>query len=149
MYVTAGAGREVRLRVSEALVREFHAVRARFERVAAPGASFVAFLALSVWDAWGPTLTRMGGKWRHVYLRDGYRCQNPVCSRRDVTPHHLRFVSQGGGDEDDNVVSLCAWCHLEGIHGGRLRAAPPASAIDWTIGREPIAVVHGRARVAL
>jgi hypothetical protein len=23
-----------------------------------------------------------------VYARDGFRCTNPVCGRRDLTPHH-------------------------------------------------------------
>src|ERR1044072_5560179 len=46
-----------------------------------------------------------------VYRRDAFRCSSPVCTRRDVTPHHLVFRSRGGGDEDENVASLCVWCH--------------------------------------
>ena len=35
----------------------------------------------------------------HIYARDGFECQSPLCTRRDVTPHHLVFRSHGGGDE--------------------------------------------------
>jgi hypothetical protein len=144
--VLAGAGRELRLRVSAGLLAYFQRLRTRFERVAPPEASFIAFLGLAVWDAWLPAVRGMVGRWLHVYRRDRYRCCSPVCTRRDVTPHHLRFQSHGGGDEDENVVSLCSACHLDGIHQGRLRASPPASRIRWLIGRDPIMVVDGRER---
>ena len=72
--------------------------------------------------------------YRQIYERDRHRCVSPVCCRRDVTPHHLRFRSQGGSDEDANVGSLCVWCHLRGIHEGRITAGPPAERIRWRIG---------------
>ncbi|MEO8184079.1 MAG: hypothetical protein ABI895_35110 [Deltaproteobacteria bacterium] len=86
-----------------------------------------------------------------VYLRDRCRCSSPVCSRRDVTPHHLRFRSAGGSDEDDNMASLCTWCHLFGVHGGRLRATGSAGNIRWELGaREaPCMRVEGRQRIEL
>lgn len=85
-----------------------------------------------------------------IYLRDGYRCRSPVCSRRDVTPHHLRFRSRGGGDEPDNLATVCSWCHLFGIHGGRIRAEGTARRIRWELGPtgEPCVVVDGRDRIA-
>jgi hypothetical protein len=64
-----------------------------------------------------------------------------------VTPHHLHFRSHGGDDSDENVTSLCTWCHLEGIHGGHISARPPASNIRWTFGRNQHTVVEGRRRV--
>ena len=72
--------------------------------------------------------------------------RRPAWTRRDVTPHHLRFQSHGGGHEYKNVAALCSWCHLEGIHGGRIKAQPPASAIHWRFGRpgEVPLVVRGR-----
>lgn len=85
----------------------------------------------------------------NIYARDGFECRSPLCTRRDVTPHHLRFRSQGGGDEDDNLVSLCVWCHLFGVHEGRISARPPASNVRWQLGREPILVVDGRVKAEL
>ena len=81
-------------------------------------------------------------------FRDVFRCASLVCTRRDVTPHHLVFRSHGGGDEDENVASLCAWCHLEGVHRGGIGAEPPASHIRWRIGRSGTLRVEGRARKA-
>jgi hypothetical protein len=87
--------------------------------------------------------------WGQVYLRDRCRCSSPVCSRRDVTPHHLRFRSAGGGDEDDNLASLCTWCHLFGVHGGRIRATGSAGKIRWELGSRaaPCVRVEGRQRL--
>lgn len=144
--VRAGADRELRLGVTGDLLEQFHRVRRRFERVAPPEASFVAYLGLALWDAWLPSIPGTLDRWKDIYRRDRYRCSSPVCMRRDVTPHHLVFRSQGGGDEDENMASVCCTCHLDGIHQGRLRASPAASKIRWTIGRDPIMVVDGRER---
>jgi len=107
------------------------------------GGSLIRFLCLSFWEVWGVTFDGSGAYGR-IYARDGYRCTNPTCSRRDVTPHHLRFRSHGGGDEPENLTSLCVWCHLEGVHGGRIKARPPAPDIHWQLGRKPILAVRGR-----
>jgi hypothetical protein len=144
--VRAGADRELRLGVTGDLLEQFHRLRRRFERIAPPEASFVAYLGLSLWEAWSPSIPGALDRWKDIYRRDRYRCSSPVCMRRDVTPHHLVFRSQGGGDEDENMASVCCTCHLEGIHQGWLRAEPPASRIRWTIGRDPIMVVDGRER---
>jgi hypothetical protein len=111
--------------------------------------SWIRFLCLAFWQAWRHVLgapVEYGG----IYLRDGYQCRSPVCSRRDVTPHHLQFRSQGGSDEADNVASVCSWCHLFGIHGGRIRAAGTAGCIRWELGpsHRPCLIVHGRERRA-
>jgi hypothetical protein len=82
----------------------------------------------------------------NIYARDGFECRSPLCTRRDVTPHHLKFRSAGGGDEDENLVSLCVWCHLFGIHEGRIQARPPASNVRWELGREPLMIVEGRTK---
>jgi hypothetical protein len=114
-----------------------------------PGAMpFMRFLCWSLWRGqWRGEAPEVA--YRGIYERDRYRCASPVCDRRDVTPHHLKFRSHGGGDEAENVVSLCVWCHLEGIHGGRLSASPPASSVYWRFGgREPVLVVEGRRKVA-
>jgi hypothetical protein len=77
-----------------------------------------------------------------IYRRERYECASPTCERRDVTPHHLRFRSHGGGHEPSNVVALCSWCHLQGIHTlGAIRAEPPATRMRW---KTPVLEVEGR-----
>ena len=45
-----------------------------------------------------------------VLERDGWRCQ--VCgSMQNLQVHHLKFRSQSGGDEEQNLITLCAECH--------------------------------------
>jgi hypothetical protein len=109
---------------------------------------WVKFLCLTSWKAWSH-MVGLDVAWGQVYLRDRCRCSSPVCSRRDVTPHHSPFRSAGGGDEDDNMASLCTWCHLFGVHGWRIRATGSAGQIRWELGsREaPCVRVEGRQRL--
>ncbi len=74
-----------------------------------------------------------------VFSRDGWRCAVPACtSRRNLHDHHLLFRSRGGGNTRDNRVTVCAWHHLHGIHGGRVRAWGHAPAgITWELGVAP------------
>ncbi len=85
-----------------------------------PETSFVWFLCESVERAWRGA---HGGQvaYQDVYLRDRFRCANPTCSRRDVTPHHIKFRSHGGGEERSNLISLCTVCHLDLVHGSRIK----------------------------
>ena len=60
-------------------------------------------------------------------------------------------VSLGGRrDEDGKVAAVCTWCHLFGIHAGRLRAVGSARQIHWEFGapNDPCPVVDGRERRA-
>ncbi len=51
---------------------------------------------------------------RKILERDGWRCQ--VCgSMQQLEVHHLKFRSQSGGDEEQNLITLCAGCH-EKVH---------------------------------
>ena len=146
----ASAGRvELRLRMSRDHFHWWRGLEAQASRWLPRGMSWLRFLCLSVWHAWRH-LVGASGEYGGIYLRDGYRCRSPVCSRRDVTPHHLCFRSQGGGDEPDNLATVCSWCHLFGIHGGRIRAKGTAQHIRWELGPtgEPCLVVDGRDRVA-
>ncbi len=143
----AGSGQVVTFRISEDLYRHWRFVEHLYDRVARRGTSFVAFACLALWQSWMPHLEHAEGKWRHIHLRDRHRCTSPVCERHDVTLHHLKFRSRGGTDDPENLVSLCAWCHIHGIHEGRLEAEPPASNIRWSFGRTPILEVHGRNRL--
>lgn len=135
------------LYLSDELVQHWRTVEAEFQAMAGPGQSFLGFLCMSLWVTWLPFLEAWEDKWADVYRRDRHRCQNPVCRRRDVTPHHLVFQAHGGGDEPENVISLCSWCHLHGVHEGRIQVDGRASALRWRIGRPPVMeVVRGRRR---
>jgi hypothetical protein len=57
----------------------------------------------------------------YVLTRDGYTCQQcrgkSKVERLEV--HHLIFRSQGGSDEETNLLTLCKTCH-DGLHDGTL-----------------------------
>jgi hypothetical protein len=144
----ASAGRvTLRLRMSRANGAWWRALEAQARGWLPRGMSWLRFLCLSVWQAWQHMLGAPVA-YGHIYIRDRYRCMSPVCNRRDVTPHHLRFRSAGGSDEDDNVASVCTWCHLCGVHEGRIRARGTAGLIRWELGAPdaPCLVVQGRER---
>jgi hypothetical protein len=136
----------LRLRVRRSTARDYRRLEAIFlrHRVPSSTATFFGFLCASFNETW--RLWPNDVAYRPIYERDLFECQSPVCGRRDVTPHHLRFRSAGGDDSDGNITSLCTWCHLEGIHGGHISAEPPARAIRWTLGRTAHTVVEGRRR---
>jgi hypothetical protein len=131
----------LRLRVTRDTARALRC----FESVVGPrlGVSLMRFLCDRLWDAW-KHVCQHDEKWAHIYARDRYECSSPVCSRHDVTPHHIRFVGRGGSDDDENLAGLCLWCHLEGIHGGRIELTGTADAPVWTLGREHALRVEGR-----
>jgi 5-methylcytosine-specific restriction endonuclease McrA len=45
-----------------------------------------------------------------VLRRDSWRCQS-CGSRSNLEAHHNEFRSQGGGDSEENLITLCAGCH--------------------------------------
>ncbi len=49
---------------------------------------------------------------RRILARDGHRCGAPGCgATRFLEVHHLVPRSRGGGQEEANLVTLCARCH--------------------------------------
>lgn len=91
---------------------------------------FVRFLVLAMLASWRGTAPTPA--YADVYLRDRWRCSSPVRDSRHVTPHHIVFRAHGGGEERGNLVSLCEKCHLELVHGGRLRVTGLApDALSW------------------
>lgn len=56
---------------------------------------------------------------KQVYERDNWRCKN-CRSSSGLHIHHIVFKSQQGPDELWNLVTLCSFCHLEGVHRGKL-----------------------------
>jgi len=54
-----------------------------------------------------------------VLERDGWRCQMPGCrSGGSLEVHHLRYRSQGGNDDPENLLTLCWTCHHRLVHDG-------------------------------
>jgi hypothetical protein len=135
----------LRLRMRASTACDFRHWEALYRRHSLHRESFLRFACDLFTEVWCPRLPEVA--FGQIYARDRYRCQSPCCGRRDVTPHHLLFRSRGGGDADENLTSLCSWCHLEGIHRGQISAAPPASEICWSFGKVPHTVVLGRRRI--
>jgi len=143
------AGRvTLRLRVSRETAAWWRGLEAQARRWLPRGESWLRFVCLSVWQGWGHLLGARGA-YGHIYIRDRFRCTSPVCTRGDVTPHHIQFRSAGGSDDASNVTSPCSWCHLYGVHGGRIRASGTADHIRWELGpkNEPSLIVDGRERL--
>ena len=47
-----------------------------------------------------------------VLERDNFTCQNPECGvYTENAPHHVIFLSQGGEDTAENLITLCISCH--------------------------------------
>lgn len=120
----------MRLRVSEDTARFWRALEGVHAGLG-DDRSFVVFLVGAVMKSWrGAVVAEMA--YSDVYLRDRWRCASPVCRRHSVTPHHIRFRSRGGGEERGNILSLCEICHLELVHGGRLRVQGLApDGLEW------------------
>src|SRR5262249_16828023 len=135
----------VRVRVTARTLGYFRWLERLFLRSGPRQVSFIRFLCIALIDSWKHAF-RSDEAYSHVYARDRFRCTSPVCGRTDLTPHHLILRSAGGDDSEENLASLCVWCHLEGVHGGRLAVTAPASAMRWKIGRRGETVVEGRRR---
>ncbi|HSN81647.1 MAG TPA: HNH endonuclease, partial [Polyangiales bacterium] len=134
----------LRLRVPGDLLLHYRQLE-RLHRQVLPGTSFIQFLCATFWRTWVPTLG-VSDKWESIYRRDRYRCTSPVCHQRNVTLHHVQYRAHGGTDDPDNLTCPCAFCHLEGEHGGRLKILPPGDDPTWILGRHPIMRVHHRER---
>ena len=57
---------------------------------------------------------------RAVLRRDGGRCQVPGCRHATVVDvHHLELRSEGGGNDADNLITLCS-AHHRAVHDAAL-----------------------------
>jgi 5-methylcytosine-specific restriction endonuclease McrA len=89
-------------------------------------------------DTWKAPLAERRTPERRILARDGGRCQVPGCSRAATHAHHLIYRSQGGGDEPENLLGLCAAHHLHGIHAGFIRVEGRApDRLRWELGLRP------------
>ncbi len=136
------------------LFRAVHcSVRRRLEREAGravtPGEA-LGWMSAHVLRAWG-VLDAKGGlaklrREHRIFARDGWRCAVPGCSKmRSLHAHHVIYRTQGGLDDAENLVTLCAYHHLRGVHAGTLRIrgrAPHALRFELGIraGHKPLAV---------
>ena len=52
-----------------------------------------------------------------ILNRDNYMCQ--CCGKKNcrLEVHHIRFRSNGGTDDEENLITLCEDCH-KGVHAG-------------------------------
>ncbi|MBW2523806.1 MAG: hypothetical protein JRI23_06505, partial [Deltaproteobacteria bacterium] len=67
--------------------------------------------------------------------RDSGRCTVPGCSRQAEHAHHIRYRSQGGGDEHENLTSECAGHHLAAEHQGFIQVSGRAPGqLTWKLG---------------
>jgi hypothetical protein len=68
-----------------------------------------------------------------VKERQRFRCRNPEDRRPTLRlhTHHKRWRSEGGTDDDHNLVSLCVACHLRGVHGRYVRIVDHGAVIEW------------------
>lgn len=57
-----------------------------------------------------------------VLNRDGYTCQRCKGKHEDskLEVHHIVFRSNGGSDEQDNLITLCHTCH-KALHDGEIK----------------------------
>jgi hypothetical protein len=84
---------------------------------------------------------------RRILDRDGYQCAAPECTqRRSLQVHHVRYRARGGDDRDTNRVTLCAFHHHHGEHGGLMRVRGEVDelgrGLTWEMGLD----ASGRAR---
>jgi hypothetical protein len=120
--------------VAEVVKAAFRAARAAAKRWLSAGECLVA-LAEHFIETWRAQLKQANTLQRRIRTRDRHFCQVPGCSRAAVHAHHIKLRSQGGSDDPENLISLCAAHHLYGIHGGRMRVTGKApDKLVWEFG---------------
>jgi hypothetical protein len=89
---------------------------------------------------------------RRLLRKSRYRCAVPGCRvRRGLHAHHVIYRSRGGGNEDQNLVILCPYHHLRGVHEGRLRIRRRGTDLVFEIGihdGKPAMVFASERRIA-
>jgi len=126
----------LRLSLASELADLWMAVKDLYDR-RGEARSFVAALAEHIRRYWIPE--PVARPFEAVYRRDRYRCQSPVCDRRDVGAHHIVFRAHGGGDDDANLVTLCGRCHVGGVHAGHVRVSGTAPhGLVWELGARTV-----------
>jgi hypothetical protein len=121
-------------RMAELLQAAFEAVRA-VEGCPLDDGRCLVRVARHFADTWRGHVKPPKTTSQKVRDRDACRCQVPGCSRRAVHAHHVIARSRGGSDDPSNLVSLCAFHHLVGVHEGYLRVSGTAPhGLTWELG---------------
>lgn len=65
-----------------------------------------------------------------ILNRDGYACQ--ICGKKHtrLEVHHIVFRSQGGTDDETNLITLCEDCHA-GVHSGKIALNKKSKKINF------------------
>ncbi|WP_041453331.1 HNH endonuclease signature motif containing protein [Anaeromyxobacter dehalogenans] len=130
-------------RVAVLLSAAFETVRKRVGRLV-PAGSCLAILGAHFLGQWDHALKGSRSRSEQVRERDLGWCQVPGCSHRAAHAHHVLFRSQGGGDEAENQVALCAFHHLRCVHGGYLTVFGRApDGLTWLLGGAPFSGMAG------
>jgi len=113
----------LKFRIGEETQRYYRWLERTYVRHGPRAGSFFRYLCLAFIGVWQER-SKERPAYADLYERDLFQCASPVCSRRDVTPHHLVFRSRGGDDSPDNVASLCG-----GVTSTASTAAPSPSTL--------------------
>ena len=76
-------------------------------------------LAFHKWDYAKGELYQQENFKQAARARDGYKCQ--CCGKKNcrLEVHHIKFRSNGGTNDEDNLITLCKECH-DGVHAGTI-----------------------------
>src|SRR2546428_904564 len=130
-------GMPMPLRVLELAEVALRAARREAGRWIPPG-ECLRMIAEHFCAVWEPILEGKSTVQKEVLERDRGLCQVPGCSRIAAHAHHIQFRSAGGGDEPENLVSLCAAHHLQCVHNGWVRVTGKApDQLRWQLGVRP------------
>ena len=100
-----------------------------------PGECFL-WAVLHFIESHAPDVAERRTLQKRILERDGFCCKFPGCSRAAAHVHHILLRSQGGTDDEWNLVSLCAVHHLRGVHGGYIRISGRApDELVWELTR--------------
>jgi hypothetical protein len=98
----------------------------------------LVLMALHFIDTWEAHVNRSMTRSQRIRERDLGRCQCPGCSHRATHAHHIVPRSRGGSDDPSNLVALCTFHHLVGVHGGFLAVTGQApDGLRWQLLRGP------------
>jgi len=88
---------------------------------------------------------KMDARRAEVFRRQKGRCAVPGCSNPIHHLHHLTYRSRGGSNDTDNLIGLCWWHHLVGVHRGHLTVyGKGGGVLTWDFGAID---ADGRARI--